>query len=110
MAKAAVELNITIDYLINRFEGQNDTLIIVTADHETGGLKVSPDKDLKNIHSEGNISFSYEYTSNSHTKTFVPVYLNKDVFNFTYLDENTICPTIKNIQIARGLKKALIKQ
>lgn len=107
MARAAVELNRTIDYLINRFEGQSDTLIVVTADHETGGLKVSPDKDLKNIYSQGDISFSYEYSSTSHTKTYVPVYLNHDVFNFVYLDDNITCPVIKNMQIARGIKTLL---
>ena len=108
MARAAVELNRTVDYLINRFEGQSDTLIVVTADHETGGLKVSPNKDLKNIYSQGNISFSYEYTSTSHTKTYVPVYLNHDVFNFAFLDDNSTCPVIKNIQIARGIKSLLL--
>lgn len=108
MTRAAVELNRTIDYLINRFEGQSDTLIVVTADHETGGLKVSPDKNLKNKYTTGDLSFSYEYTSTSHTKTYVPVYLNHDVFNFAYLDDNITCPVIKNIQIARGVKSLLL--
>ncbi|MBQ0009291.1 MAG: alkaline phosphatase [Firmicutes bacterium] len=108
MVRAAVELNKTLDYLIDRFKDQSDTLIVVTADHETGGLKVSPEMDLKNIYLQDDISFAYEYSTNSHTTTHVPVYLNQDIFNFVNLEDNASYTVIKNIQIARGMKNLLL--
>lgn len=42
-----------------------DTLVIVTADHETGGLEVSP---------TGGGKFDYKWTTGGHTSTKVPLY------------------------------------
>lgn len=46
-------------------EEDGETLVIITADHETGGLKYDAEKD------------EYYYTSGSHTNVNVPLYINK---------------------------------
>lgn len=107
MARSVVELNETMDYLINRYKNQNDTLIILTADHETGSLDVSSDTNLENIYSKDGISFSYHYKSDGHTSAYVPVYLNKDIFDFNFIDAKNEYPLIKNIEIAKGIKNLL---
>lgn len=45
-----------------------DTLIIITADHETGGLYIPMDPNPDNINTE------HRYTSTGHTERAVPVY------------------------------------
>ncbi len=45
-------------------EEDGETLVIITADHETGGLKYDAEKD------------EYYYTSGSHTNVNVPLYMN----------------------------------
>jgi len=47
-----------------------DTLVLVTADHETGGLTL--------------IDGKYEYTSGGHTKANVPVYVNRTDAGFEH--------------------------
>jgi len=58
-------VKIAIDYAADNA----DTLVIVTADHETGGIKLK-DGD-------------YVFTSGGHTKANVPVYVNRDDAGFT---------------------------
>ncbi|MBE6782594.1 MAG: alkaline phosphatase [Ruminococcaceae bacterium] len=51
-------------------EEDGETLVIVTADHETGGLKYDAEKD------------EYYFTSGSHTNVNVPLYMNKNDAGF----------------------------
>ncbi len=61
-----------------------DTVIIITADHETGGLYIPAEPTPENI-MEG-----YEYTSTGHTERAVPLYaLGKGVEELTGIVENT---------------------
>jgi len=43
-----------------------ETLIIITADHETGGLAINPKSKMRKL--------KLEFTTNDHTSTLVPVY------------------------------------
>ncbi|MFQ5448393.1 MAG: alkaline phosphatase, partial [Saprospiraceae bacterium] len=43
-----------------------ETLVIVTADHETGGLSLNPGKNKNRV--------EYAFTSNGHTAAMVPVF------------------------------------
>jgi alkaline phosphatase len=53
-----------------------NTAIIVTADHETGGLKTSANAGEypEKFTSQNGTEFSYEFSTTSHTKTNVPFY------------------------------------
>ena len=77
-AKAANSLNDTVEYVLNFAKDRNDTAIIITADHETGGLDVSKDPtELKNTATATDgTEFSYKFSSKNHTKTNVPVYFS----------------------------------
>ncbi len=62
-----IEFSKTIQVAIDWAKGQADTLIIVTADHETGGLKV-----LEN-NGKGNFP-TVSWSTGGHTTTNIPVY------------------------------------
>lgn len=108
MAKCAVELSATIDYLVDYFKDSDDTLILITADHETGGLSVSKDQKLKNKYESDVSSFYYAYSTTGHTDTYVPLYMNKKVLNLSPLKENEP-RLIKNTEIAKQLNNLLTK-
>lgn len=98
------ELNNTMNYLINYFKDRDDTLIILTADHETGGLLVSPFNEYTNS-SKGEKIFTYEYTSTNHTDTYVPLFMNMAINDLdSYANEDGI-KIIKNNEIAIELFK-----
>lgn len=63
------------------------TLVIVTGDHETGGLSlVSPDTDF----TAGNSGLRYDFATESHSATFIPVYAyGTGAEQFTGIMENT---------------------
>ena len=75
-AKAAASLNETVEYVLSFASGRDDTAVIITADHETGGLKVDadPEKYEATYEKDGEVLFSYEYTTSNHTNANVPVY------------------------------------
>ncbi|MDE0043079.1 MAG: alkaline phosphatase [Candidatus Poribacteria bacterium] len=62
-----IEFSKTLRVVMDWSQGRNDTLIIVTADHETGGLQV-----LEN-NGAGNFP-TVSWTTEGHTSTNVPVY------------------------------------
>lgn len=62
-----IEFSNTLRVVMNWSKGRNDTLVIVTADHETGGLKV--------LESNGAGNFpTVTWSTAGHTETNVPVY------------------------------------
>ena len=76
-------------------DSNGETLVVVTADHETGGLTLL-DGDLSTGH------VLAVYNSDDHTPTVVPVYAygpGSREFIGTYL----------NIEIARTIKKLVTK-
>ena len=75
-ANAAISLNDTVELAIEFAKDRNDTAIIVTADHETGGLKTSADKDeySEKLTSKLGTEFSYEFETTNHTNVDVPLY------------------------------------
>ena len=78
-----------IQKAINFCKNRNDTMIIVTADHETGGFgKASTKEEVTNS----------LYTTGSHTAANVPLYL----FNYAISDK-----TIDNTQIFDICKKVI---
>ncbi len=62
-----LELSDTVDVALKWANGRDDTLIIVTADHETGGLKIKENKGAGNIP-------KVAWSSGGHTATPVPVF------------------------------------
>lgn len=62
MVKAMKALNDTIAMILDWIGDRNDTAIIVTADHETGGLSVSKQNNLPNRYdcASGTVYYAWE--------------------------------------------------
>ena len=106
-AKSMIELNNTIDYLIDRFKNQDDTLIVVTADHDNGGLRVSEKTNLKNKITVDGREFSYNFKYQGHSQEYVPIYINKPVLDFEFLGVSNEEYVVKNSEIAKSIKALL---
>jgi alkaline phosphatase len=77
------DLNQTINAVLDYAEKQGDILVVVTADHETGGLSLHPNKDSKK-------QFTANYSTSGHSGIMVPVFafgLGAELFGGIY--ENT---------------------
>ena len=96
----ANSLNNTVDVVMDWIGDRNDTAVIITADHETGGLSVGAEGEYENSYTSasGN-TFSYQYTTESHSAALVHVYWYGFTMDLTpyYLDKAKT--TIKNITI-----------
>ncbi len=88
VALETIEFNSAIDYAINYSIQSDNTLLIITADHETGGLKILDNtlndtlpsvfdsyeqKKMLRIERANNISVSWSTTS--HTAADVPIFI-----------------------------------
>ena len=82
-------LNNTVEAILSWLGDRNDTAIIITADHETGSLKVSPEKKYPNNFSANGNGFYYLYGSDDHSDTPVSVYVYGFQADFTpyYIDD-----------------------
>jgi alkaline phosphatase len=80
---ATVELSDAVQEVLDWANGRQDTLIIVTADHETGGLAV--------ITNQGQGNFpTVTWSTGGHTKTPVPVFASGPLSDrFTATMDNT---------------------
>ena len=88
MTAAALEFNKAINGAYDYADKHGDTLIVITADHETGGIEQEANGDFR-------------YTTGSHTATDVPI-LVYGCDKFINHGE-----TIKNKEIARRLSLAM---
>ena len=96
-----IEFSKTLRVVMDWSQGRNDTLIIVTADHETGGLQVLENNGAGNFPT---VSWSTE----GHTSTNVPVYSwgpnarqidgvmdNTDLFNVVHNGVGRLNPVVR---------------
>ena len=77
------DLNETINAVLDYAKEQGDVLVVVTADHETGGLSLHPNKEnLK--------TFKPNYSTGGHSGVMVPVFaFGPGAENFAGIYENT---------------------
>lgn len=92
-------LNNTVEAILQWLGDRNDTAIIITADHETGSLKVSPEKKYPNHFVATGDGFYYLYGSGDHSDTPVSVYVYGFTADFTpyYMDDTQ--EVIKNSSV-----------
>ena len=87
-----------VKYVVEWASKRDDTLVIVTADHETGGLQVSGDAQY------GELFDYYMWTTTGHTGTEVWLFAYGDEIDFksySYYDSNE---KLKNIDVFSILK------
>lgn len=76
------EFDTVLGTVLDWAKKDGETLVIVTADHETGGLAIQPDSKMGEI--------SAAFTSDYHTGTFIPVYaFGPKADTFAGIYENT---------------------
>ncbi len=71
MMLSAYEFDKAVGAALEFAEEDGETLVVITADHETGGLKYDAETD------------SYYWTSGSHTNANVPLFINEADAGFT---------------------------
>jgi alkaline phosphatase len=89
MKRALISFDNTIKAMLDYAKEDGETLVVVTADHETGGIKL--DKKTGN----------YKYTSGSHTNVDVPVFVSATDAGFKSGDK------VKNREIPVQLARVM---
>ena len=109
VCKSVSDLNKTVELVLEWIGDRNDTLVLVTADHECGGLQISekPEK-YENTYTFGDTTVSYEFRSTNHTGVNVALYVYGVEADFTksalYSKK-----ALKNIGIYNLMEEALLK-
>ncbi len=82
-------LNNTVEAILAWLGDRTDTAILITADHETGDLKVSPEKKYPNEFNANGNGFYYLYGSDAHSDAPVSVYVYGFQADFSpyYMDD-----------------------
>lgn len=95
----ANSLNNTVEAILAWANGRTDTAIIITADHETGALRVDSEKKFPTAYTYNGKTLYYMFNSDSHSDTPVPVYVYGFEADFTpyWLDDTQT--VIKNISV-----------
>jgi alkaline phosphatase len=81
-----IELSNTISIILDWAEGRTDTLVLLTADHETGGLAVTEETAI-------GVTPKVTWSSGGHTGANVPLYVwgkNAELFDVGILDNTDI--------------------
>ena len=88
-----VEFDEAIGVALEYAKTRNDTIIIVTADHETGGLTIL------NPPTTNATEINYKWTTKEHTANPVPVYIwaTQNISNLTFKDNTEIGKFLKEL-------------
>jgi alkaline phosphatase len=100
-------LNETVDTVVDWMGDRKDTAVIVTADHETGGLKASATTNYKNKYTKGEKTFYYEWSSTGHTQTLVKIYVYGYDVDFKEISEYGRKDALKNTDVFKLMKRIL---
>ena len=109
MTKAVSSLNDTVNTVLEWIGDRTDTAVLVTADHETGGLSVSSQEQLNNVYTNENASVYYSWTTTGHTNTNVILFMYGFDYLLTEKDYYNSQNVVKNI-FTYNLMKDLLKE
>ncbi|MBE5732931.1 MAG: alkaline phosphatase [Clostridiales bacterium] len=100
MVKSVASLNNTVEAVLEWVGDRKDTAILITADHETGGLTVSTSSQShSDIATLDNKKLYYDWESGGHTDSKVPLFvygINPDYSWFGYYKSHHL---IKNVNV-----------
>ncbi len=95
----------TVDAVMEWIGDRNDTVVLISADHETGGLTVSKTEELTFSYNGESGVFYYAWGTKNHTRSYVSLYVYGTTEKFeeykTYQDGSII----KNADIFDLLKR-----
>ena len=110
MAHSVNSLNNTVEVILEWMGERTDTAVLITADHETGGLSVSAQKGAYTksyVNKSGEVIY-YDWSSTNHTKSKVGLFTygitTPDYSKFSYYGSPF---TIKNIDVFNLMKDIL---
>ena len=99
VVKSMDDLNETVDIILEWLGDRTDTAIIITADHETGGLSVSDESKLANSYAGNAGTVYYHFSSTGHTTDKVGVFVYGFTADFSQFDYYESQHLIKNINV-----------
>ena len=98
-AQCVKSLNDTVDAVMSWLGDRTDTVVLVTADHETGGLTVSNEDRLAEKYVNGDKTIYYQWAATNHTNAKVGLFVygtEVDFSKFTYYGSQHL---IKNVDV-----------
>ena len=103
MIEELLAFDAAIEVVLEWAKDRDDTVVIVTADHETGGLQISDDATTENIGEVG----TYKWDSSGHTPTDVWCFINGANIDFANYSFGTK-ERIKNTDVFQIMKSLLV--
>ena len=95
----------TVETVMEWVGDRDDTVVLVSADHETGGLSVSKTENLGKTYAGNSGNFYYKWESDDHTQSYVSLYVYGTTETF-YVHETFKDGTlIKNVDIFAIMKR-----
>ena len=105
---AANSLFDTVDMIMEWIGDRTDTVVIITADHETGGLAVSGNSDaLANRYEAPTGDFSYAFSTTGHTDQHVKLFIYGYEAKFRKYESYASEYMIKNTDVFQLMKDIL---
>ena len=99
MLERVASLNDTVETVMEWIGDRTDTAVIVTADHETGGLSVSKNNEYDKFVKKGNNTVYYQWTSDAHTQTMVNIFTYGFNVDFAKESQYNTADKIKNTDV-----------
>lgn len=107
--KSVQSLANTVDGILQWMDDREDTVILITADHETGGLNASGKETLPNRYNKNGHEVFYQWTTGSHTNSNVGLFVYGATVEFkehSYYHSNYM---VKNTDIIDIMKQWIVK-
>jgi len=99
MLARMASLNDTVEAVMAWIGERTDTAVIVTADHETGGLSASSENELPKFIKKGDNTLYYKWTKTDHTQTMVNIYVWGANVDFAQISQYDNAKKIKNTDV-----------
>jgi alkaline phosphatase len=105
--KSVSSLNKTVEVVMNWIGDRTDTAVLITADHETGGLHVNNTTNYGLTYQGKNGPIYYKWDTTNHTRSNVSVFVYGIKPDFASFDTYKTEYLIKNTDIFRIMKQVL---
>ena len=110
MVKSVRSLANTVDLILEWMDGREDTAILITADHETGGLNVSGENTLPYVYQDNNLGTKvyYQWTTGGHTNSNVGLFIygtTVELEKYSYYGSEYMVKNTDIIKIMKDLMK-----